>query len=112
MPLGLLPPANERAVPRVSLDAWWRPAFRKAFRRFLTNDLLNRKSTRVRAVSAAADVKRRVMVAHAFLTRAATALAQGVAFTVPPHPSLLLQLGHHELDEIAEACRRRDVDQV
>jgi hypothetical protein len=44
--------------------------------------------------------------------RAATALAQGVAFTVPPHPSLLLQLGHHELDEIAEACRRRDVDQV
>jgi hypothetical protein len=103
--LDFLPPANERAVPRVSLDAWWRPAFRKAFRRFLTNDLLNRKSTRVRAVSAAADVKRLVMVDR----RAATALAQGVAFTVPPHPSLLL---HHELDEIAEACRRRDVDQV
>jgi hypothetical protein len=92
----------------VSLDAWCRPAFRKAFRRFLTNDLLNRKSTRVRAVSAAADVKRLVMVDR----QAATALAQGVAFTAPPHPSLLLQPGHHELDEIAEACRRRDVDQV
>jgi hypothetical protein len=96
----------------VSLDAWWRPAFRKAFRRFLTNDLLNRKSTRVRAVSAAADVKRRVMVAHALLTR-----PQRLSRKVLPSQSRHIRLcccppGHHELDEIAEACRRRDVDQV
>jgi hypothetical protein len=53
-----------------------------------------------------------MIVADALLPGAREAFAQGVALVVPPHPPAPLQLRHDEIDEVAEACRRHDVDQI
>jgi hypothetical protein len=53
-----------------------------------------------------------MIVADALLTGAVKTFAQRVAFVVAPHPPAPLQFRHDEVDEIAEARRRHDVDQV
>src|ERR1700756_3133719 len=57
-------------------------------------------------------LRRRMIVAHALLTGAVKTFAQSVAFVVAPHPPAPLQLRHDKVDEIAEARRRHDVDQI
>ena len=53
-----------------------------------------------------------MIVGDALLTGTVKTFAQRVAFVVAPHPPAPLQFRHDEVDEIAEACRRHNVDQV